>query len=388
MDAQEHLVIVSLMSGNGFTGVETHFREIAAAAQSRGIQSTLVSPAFDARWRQRLWHLPVRLVGLISKEEAYRLFRRMARHRVRKKLARILNATRGAVTLYAQDPLSAEICLGVRDTPGRRVVCVTHFNISEAHELETLGMLKKGGTLRRELEQTEASSLGRVDSLIFVSRDQKRRVMERLSGRREAITHVLPNFVSRPGSPARAAPVGADAVCIGSLEARKNQAHLLRVIAACRDLGHHYRLDIIGDGGDRAALEALRDELGLMDHVRFLGFMPKASAMIVRYRVVLHAARMESFGIVLIEAMAAGKPVFAFPTGGIPEVFRDNVEGIYWSSDDPTECARQLIGVLDNNATLERLSRSAVSTFNQRFDPETLADRWLSAILGRAVFPD
>lgn len=180
MSHSESLVIVSLMSGNGFTGVETHFREIAAAAQRHGIHSAVVSPGFASRWQQRAWHLPTRVVGLFSKEQSYRLFRALARRRVRKKLSRQLKARRGPVTLYAQDPLSAEICLAFRDAPETRVVCVTHFNVSEAHELDTLGLLASGGRLHRELDRTEARALGAADTVIFVSSDQKRRVLERL----------------------------------------------------------------------------------------------------------------------------------------------------------------------------------------------------------------
>jgi glycosyltransferase involved in cell wall biosynthesis len=89
---------------------------------------------------------------------------------------------------------------------------------------------------------------------------------------------------------------------------------------------------------------------------------------------------MESFGIVLVEAMSCALPVFAPAVGGIPEVFDDGIEGIGWPLDDATACAQKLIALLENGATWQVMSRAARQCYLTHFSPEVLGPKWLDAI--------
>jgi phosphatidylinositol alpha-mannosyltransferase len=82
------------------------------------------------------------------------------------------------------------------------------------------------------------------------------------------------------------------------------------------------RLEIGGDGPERRALERLADDLGLRD-VRFRGFIPSEDLPGLFHRADLFCApatHAESFGIVLLEAMAAGLPIVAAANAGYAEV--------------------------------------------------------------------
>jgi glycosyltransferase involved in cell wall biosynthesis len=110
-------------------------------------------------------------------------------------------------------------------------------------------------------------------------------------------------------------------------------------------------------------LEDLARSLGIASQVSFLGFRTDVRRLLARHRAYLHAAHIENCPLALIEAMAAGLPVFARPTGGIPEMVRDGVEGVLWSSEDVEICARALAGVLERPERTREMSRRARQRF-------------------------
>ena len=381
------VVIASLLSGAGSTGVETHIRSVIRAATAHGLNARLVTPYASTQLVQRLCNRLVNVWRPFAEEAAHLWLRKVHRRRLKRHLRIVVGDTEGAVTIYAQDPLSAEVALEVAPEFGCRVVAVAHFNVSEANEFVDKGITEPGAALWQELMATDATALPQVDRLIVVSRFMRESLFSRIPALRNSDCIVLPNICPvAPGPESNARP-RRDAVSIGSLESRKNQQFLLRVIAECKQRGKPYTLDLIGDGEDREMLTALAGRLGVDHLVRFLGQVPGAAEYIRDYRVLLHAAHMESFGIVLVEAMAHGVPVIAAPVGGVPEVFSDQEEGLFWDPQSVGRGADTLIGLLEDPGLQSRLTHAARNRIAARFDPETIATRWLSAITGTALLP-
>lgn len=111
---------------------------------------------------------------------------------------------------------------------------------------------------------------------------------------------------------------GANLLYVGRLEQRKGVVHLLRAFARLQRQYPTLTLLIGGDGPERAALERLALQLGLSG-VRFLGYVPAADLPHLFASADLFCAPAtyaESFGIVLIEAMAAGLPIVAAANAG------------------------------------------------------------------------
>jgi len=109
---------------------------------------------------------------------------------------------------------------------------------------------------------------------------------------------------------------------VGRLEQRKGVAYLLRAFARLQRQRPDTRLMIGGDGPERQALEQLAMELRLRN-VHFGGYVPAADlpAFLHRAHVLCApATHAESFGIVLLEAMAAGLPIVAAANAGYAEV--------------------------------------------------------------------
>jgi glycosyltransferase involved in cell wall biosynthesis len=379
--------VISLLDGKGPTGVEMHFNQLIREARAYGIEGTIVSPFPSGRLWTKFARVLIRAIGLLDKERAGMLARRVDSRVLEGKLKQALlrRANRSdPVTLYAQDPLSARVALKLRKAIPCRVVSVVHYNISEAYELSMKGEAAEGGPLWRSVMATERETLSQVNQIIFVSDVMRKLILERLPELAHVPHTVIPNFVARPAVPGNPSVI-ADMISIGTLEPRKNQEFLLRVLARSNELGHRHTLTVVGDGPDRAKLMALAKELHLEEQVRFAGFQRNAAALISQHRIFVHAAHFESFGIVLVEALSLGRPILAPAVGGITEVFRDAIEGYYWRLDDIDGAAALLIKLLSDPETYRDFSQAALNRYRENFDSTLLVNRWLAAIFSQQI---
>jgi glycosyltransferase involved in cell wall biosynthesis len=97
----------------------------------------------------------------------------------------------------------------------------------------------------------------------------------------------------------------------------------------------------------RESLLVLRDRLGLENRVKFLGHRDDVPRILDALDVVAHTAVDEPFGRVLVEAMAAAKPVVATRGGGVPEIVVDQVTGYLVPPRDPEAFADRLAALAD-----------------------------------------
>lgn len=385
---KHQLIVISSLDGNGPTGVETHFNQLIEEARAKGIDGVLVSAYPSQRLWAKLARLLIRPVRLIDRERADVLSLWINSQIIAGKLAALLapHAGRnGTATLYAQDPVSARSALKANRHHRCRVVTVIHYNVSMAEELRMKGEARTDGPLWRYNMSAEREALPRVDHIIFVSAFMQREIGARMAALGSVPQSVIPNLIGRasPGGDGLAAR--GDLIAIGTLEARKNQAFLLHVLARARARGFAYRLTIVGDGPDRAKLVALTGQLGLQDQVTFTGFQKHAARLIPQHRLLVHAALMENMPITLIEALAMGRPILAPAVGGITEIFRHGVEGYFWPLDDIEAACALLIVALGDADAYQRLSQAALARYREKFHHDRLADEWLATILSQRL---
>src|SRR5690554_5007055 len=105
------------------------------------------------------------------------------------------------------------------------------------------------------------------------------------------------------------------------------------------DLGHRIALRLVGDGPQLSSLKALVSRLGIEDAVSFLGRVPHAQVPneLAKMDVYVALSRLdsESFGVAILEAGAAGRPVIVSDAGGLPEVTVDGVTGMVVPRENP-----------------------------------------------------
>ena len=140
----------------------------------------------------------------------------------------------------------------------------------------------------------------------------------------------------------------------------KNLSGVLRAVAALRPAWPGLSLRVAGYGPDEAALRRYAAKLGLLADgtVVFLGKLPHAAvaAEMAQATALVSFSRAETFGVVLLEARACGRPVVATRMGSVPELFApEGVFGLLVAPDDEAALARALAEVLARPEQFDRL---------------------------------
>jgi glycosyltransferase involved in cell wall biosynthesis len=103
---------------------------------------------------------------------------------------------------------------------------------------------------------------------------------------------------------------------------------------------------VLGEGPERPHLESLARELGVSERVLMPGRVGDVAALYRRCDVLVHPARWEGFGLAMLEAMLAGRPVVAARAGSAPELVADGRTGLLFQPDDADALARDVATVL------------------------------------------
>ncbi|QNE32450.1 glycosyltransferase family 4 protein [Sphingomonas sp. NBWT7] len=378
------VLILSCVDGLGPTGVDTHIRAAVRILEEAGREVEIVHPHGVRTPELLLIKVAQRIAGkLATKETRTRLARLAYARALRVKLRRRLRAASGRpVTIYAQDSISSATAGQQRQGAATRVVTVVHFNRSEAEELAVKGLTQVGGPLYRSAQAWERRSMVAADRILFVSDFMRHEVLGRYGPDVAARSSMLGLWPEDEIAPSSREEAQRDLIAIGTLEPRKNQRFLLEVLSACVEHGYRYTLTLIGDGPDRAALEAEAETLGIADLIDFRGRVNGAQDEIGRHRALIHAALLENMPLTLIETLAHGRPVFCFALGGMPEIVRDGVEGMFLSPDDAAASADKVIALLENRELLTGMERAARTRFEAHFSKAVAAAVLLSELDG------
>lgn len=152
---------------------------------------------------------------------------------------------------------------------------------------------------------------------------------------------------------------------VAGLIERKRIDHLLRAFADCRAEDPGLTLTLAGEGGLRRRLEALSAELGVDDAVEFIGAVDPGEipGLMADHDLLVHTSRHETFGVVVVEALAAGTPVLVTRSGGSDQV----LHGI---EDD----AGALVDVVEDPAVFADAYRSLRDRYPHKVDLDAARD--------------
>jgi D-inositol-3-phosphate glycosyltransferase len=167
---------------------------------------------------------------------------------------------------------------------------------------------------------------------------------------------------------------------LGRLDPQKGQDEFLRSLPSVLERRPDVCYVIAGDetqgeDGYRAHLVDLARELGVAEHVRFLPFTENVAEFLAAIDVFVLPSYSETFGLVLIEAMAMQKPVVATSAGGVPEIVENGWDGILVPPRDEKALATAITLLLKNSTLRVSLSRHAREDARKRFDASLCVDR-------------
>lgn len=172
-------------------------------------------------------------------------------------------------------------------------------------------------------------------------------------------------------------------VCIGTLHEVKGQRHLLAAAGMLAGEGRTFELSFVGDGPDRADLEALAAQVPQPARVAFLGQLTRdlivellADAdLLIAPSVPTASGKREGIPVVLIEAMASGVAVVASHLSGIPELVEDGVTGLTVAPGDAAGLARAIGSLLDDPDRRAALAAAGRRCVEAEFDLDRNAAR-------------
>jgi colanic acid/amylovoran biosynthesis glycosyltransferase len=186
-------------------------------------------------------------------------------------------------------------------------------------------------------------------------------------------------FVARCGIDSRALPPRAPAgpgparvVCVGRLSPEKGHLGLLQAFAQVIKRGQAAELRLIGDGPERANIEAAIVAHGLEERCVLLGQQPEDETLaeVAAADLVVSASFMEGLPVVLMEALGLGVAVVAPRVAGIPELVEDGTSGLLFAPADWAGLAACLERALGDRALRERLGRAGQQRVRAEFDAD------------------
>lgn len=121
------------------------------------------------------------------------------------------------------------------------------------------------------------------------------------------------------------------------------------------------KLLMVGDGGERSGCEKLSRDLGIAEHVRFLGKQDAIEEILSVSDLFLMPSQSESFGLAALEAMACKVPVISTNAGGLPELNVEGVTGFLKDVGDVDGMAERAIYILENDERLQTFKEAALA---------------------------
>lgn len=197
---------------------------------------------------------------------------------------------------------------------------------------------------------------------------------------------VIPNpFVLPPREAVEGAPSSSKQhqytiVSVGRLTRQKGYDLLFRAYARIAARHPDWSLTIWGEGPERAHLETLRSELGLVDRVDLPGATSDPFAKYQQADLFVMPSRFEGFPMVLGEAMACGLPVIAFDcAAGVRDIIRDGFDGVLVPPEDVEGLAAAIDRLMHNEHERQRLAARAPEVL-ERFGIDKVMGIWEQVI--------
>ncbi|MFH0889361.1 MAG: glycosyltransferase family 4 protein [Planctomycetota bacterium] len=162
----------------------------------------------------------------------------------------------------------------------------------------------------------------------------------------------------------------------GRLSSEKGQVYLLEAVKLVKNKFPDVLLLVIGDGPLRNTLETKVEQLDIKDNIRFLGMLENIIPALEKIDIFILPSLYESFGIVLLEAMAQAKPIIASNVGGIQDVVVHNQTGILVACANPEVLSMAIISLSNNKELARKMGLAGYERVNKLFRKEQMVNNF------------
>jgi phosphatidylinositol alpha-mannosyltransferase len=356
------IVQVSPYSWDVPGGVQAHIRQLTRHLRTRGHEVLVLAPGDTPGW-----HNDARIVG---RTMTLRLNGSESRLALAPSTLRELANSMVEFdpdVVHVHEPFCMSVGLMAVWSSPAPVVATFHSNLDR----ETLE-----GRLYSAAAPLLRPTYRLLSRRIAVSQAARRSVKGRLG---KGDVKVVPNGVDvdrfANARPAPDMPVGLKLLFVGRFDPRKGLPFAARAFAMLADRYPDLHLLVVGDGPERDAIDELPS--AVRPRVHMLGKVSDEELPMI-YKAadifIAPATGGESFGIVLVEAMAAGLPVVASDISGYRDVARDGKEAVLVAPSDANALAAGIAHLLEHPDEQARLARNA-SARARDFDWEPIVDQ-------------
>jgi glycogen(starch) synthase len=164
---------------------------------------------------------------------------------------------------------------------------------------------------------------------------------------------------------------------LGRLDPIKDVPTLIDAVALLNGRVH---LTIAGDGSDRARIEQRIARKNLRQWVTLIGPVDHPRNVLAASGALILPSLAEGFGLVLIEAMAAGVPVISTDVPGVRDVVRPGETGLLVPPSNPSALAGAVSQIIDNPPLRSRLIAAAAADVNRRFTWDVVLRQYLQLL--------
>ena len=174
---------------------------------------------------------------------------------------------------------------------------------------------------------------------------------------------------------------------VAALVPHKGQRHLIEAAALVVRQVPDARFVIAGEGELRPTLERTIREHRLEKHVLLAGFRPDVLSLHKAFDVFVMSSITEGLGTSLLDAMAAGKPIVATNTGGIPEVVVDGSTGFLVQPRDHQAMATAIVRLLKEGGLRQQMGNAGAARVHDKFSAERMVEKTVEVYKRVALVP-
>ncbi len=256
----------------------------------------------------------------------------------------------------------------------RGIPVVLHLHGSEMQPFYE----RQNGPVRQAIQK----ELERADTVIVLS-ESWRAFVSAIAPR--ARLAVVPNYVGVPPATIRPADAAPTLLFLGAVGHRKGIFDLLKALALARKTVPGLRL-VVGGNGQVAEAEAAARDLGLGEHVDFLGWVDAAARARLLQSAAIYVLPSYNEGLPMsvLEAMAAGLPTVTTDVGGLPELVTPGVDGILVKPGAVDALAAAITSLAGDPAERERMGAAARARVQSLYSRDVVL-RALAAVYASAV---